>query len=122
MAIEECPHCFTSVIFNNTSLCPCCGKDKNCASHLTKSQYEAEKEDEEKRIICNSLLKRARACLIIGGTLLFVFFISTALSCLAGVASSIYITGFIASLVILARGIKDIMERNKLKKAIRRDL
>lgn len=119
MPIETCPHCFTSVIFNDTTTCPCCGKDKYSTAMVSKEEFEAQQQLEEKRIICQNLLKRARACLIIGGSLLFICVLSTLLSCLVGIGSTLFYTGIIASIVILLRGFKDIIERNRLKKACR---
>lgn len=119
MAIETCPHCFTSVIFSDSSLCPCCGKDKESTSIVSREEFEAQLKREENQIICSSLLKRARACLIIGGTLFTIFLITTILSFFTKYGGTLFLTGVFASLAILIRGFRDILERNKLKRAIK---
>jgi hypothetical protein len=116
MALEECPHCLTSVMFSDSGICPSCGKKKYISSGKSREQIvaEQEKKDFEEKYI---YYKKHGAQLMLGGILLIFASITMIVLFMIG---EIFFTkplfvGVFLGLGIAAKGYTEKREAKELK-------
>ncbi len=115
MSIEECPHCFTPVLYGSSSICLSCGVDKNEPAKISKDEYELNGRIVETNCIIEEICKKGVRHIIVGFILVFL---SIALYYyMAAAGSSMYLYGaFGGGFLQVVLGIKYMVDAQGVRK------
>lgn len=116
MPIEECPHCFTKVLYGTGTICSACQKDKNSPAEMSKSEYEKKCADENYKAVIDNLTRRCRFLFIAAILLTLGYIISLIASLYTGYSFGIFSYFFWFSIGGFIGGFKDLYSIMKHRK------
>ena len=116
MSIEECPHCLTRVLFNDSGTCPSCGKSKFVSPGKSREQIKSSIEMEKIARQINYYKYRGHGLVWGGLALLLVSLAFTILTLEHGSLIVIWYGGIVAGPFTMMKGFWDFKDAKRLKK------
>lgn len=116
MPIEECPHCFTKMLYGSNTICTSCQKDKNAPAEMSKFEYEKKCAEENHRAVIHNLTRRCCSLLVAGVLLMIAYIVTIIASLYSGFTSGFFAYLLWAAIGGFIGGFKDLYTISKIKK------